>query len=425
MIGAGPSGLAAVRALQRRGIAVEGYEASHGVGGLWDITNPRSTMYESAHLISSRTTTEFREYPMRSRADYPGHREVLAYLRAYADAFALTGLFRFGTRVTRLEPQDGGWRLTAEGPNGTATRDYRGVVLANGTLAEPNMPVFPGTFDGELLHTSAYSSADTLRGKRVLIVGSGNSGCDIAVDAVHHAASVDMSVRRGSHFVPRYLFGRPSDTIARGRPLPPRLKQAVDTRVLRLFTGDPSRFGFPRPDHRLYESHPIVNTRVLDHLGQGDLRIRPDVQGFEGERVLFRDGTADAYDLVLLATGYRLDYPFVDRVHLGGATETPRLFLHMFPASFTGLFVIGMVEASGLGWQGRADQAELLAAYLDAVDRHPERAARFRARVATRPWPDLTGGYRFVALPRMAHYVDKHAYRRALRQEHDALERRH
>lgn len=423
MIGAGPSGLAAVRALQRRGIPVDGYEASHGVGGLWDITNPRSTMYESAHLISSRTTTEFREFPMRSRADYPGHREVLAYLRAYADEFALTGLYRFDTRVTRLEPRDGGWDLTAEDPDGASTRRYRGIVLANGTLAEPNVPVFPGTFDGEIRHTSGYSSADALRGKRVLIVGSGNSGCDIAVDAVHSAAAVDMSVRRGSYFVPRYLFGRPSDTISRGRPLPPRLKQAVDTRVLRLFTGDPSRFGFPRPDHRLYESHPIVNTRVLDHLGQGDLRIRPEVAAFDGERVRFRDGTADAYDLVLLATGYRLDYPFVDRVHLGGEGETPRLFLHMFPASFDGLFVIGMVEASGLGWQGRAEQAELLAAYLAAVDRHPERAARFRARVATRPWPDLTGGYRFVDLPRMAHYVDKHAYRRAVRREREALER--
>lgn len=79
-------------------------------------------------------------------------------------------------------------------------------MLANGTLAEPNIPDFPGTFAGELLHTSAYKSAGQLTGKRVLLIGAGNSGCDIAVDAVHHAASVDMSVRRGYYFVPRYLF---------------------------------------------------------------------------------------------------------------------------------------------------------------------------------------------------------------------------
>ena len=102
VIGAGPSGLAAARALTARSIQVEGYEASHGVGGLWDITNPRSTMYESAHLISSRTTTEFAEFPMRTTADYPGHRVLLQYFRDYAAHFGLMELFRFGTRVTGM-----------------------------------------------------------------------------------------------------------------------------------------------------------------------------------------------------------------------------------------------------------------------------------------------------------------------------------
>src|SRR5688572_22755720 len=113
VIGAGPSGLATARALRKRGLPVEGYEASHGVGGLWDIDNPRSTMYESAHLISSRTTTEFREFPMRTTVDYPGHRVLLEYFRDYAEHFGLTALFRFDTRVTRLEPRDGGWDLTS------------------------------------------------------------------------------------------------------------------------------------------------------------------------------------------------------------------------------------------------------------------------------------------------------------------------
>ena len=94
----------------------------------------------------------------------------------------------------------------------------------------------------------------------MLVVGAGNSGCDIAVDAVHHAASVDISVRRGYHFVPKYVFGKPADTLNQGRPLPPRIKQAIDSRVLKMFTGDPVRLGFPEPDHKLYESHPIVNS---------------------------------------------------------------------------------------------------------------------------------------------------------------------
>ncbi|WP_404438549.1 NAD(P)/FAD-dependent oxidoreductase [Microbacterium aerolatum] len=425
VIGAGPSGLSAARALQKRGIEVDGYEASHGVGGLWDIANPRSSMYESAHLISSRTTTEFAEFPMRSAVDYPSHAVLLEYFRAYADHFGLTGLFRFDTHVTRLEPRGGGWDLTAEGPDGEHTAWYAGVILANGTLAEPSVPSFAGEFAGEIMHTHHYKSAGQLDGRRVLIVGAGNSGCDIAVDAVHRAASVDMSVRRGYYFVPRYLFGRPSDTLNQGRPLPARIKQALDSRVLKAFTGDPVRFGFPRPDYRLYESHPIVNTMVLNHLGQGDLRIRADIERFGGDTdrtVRFRDGTSDEYDLVLLATGYRLDYPFVDREHLSWHGAAPRLFLNIFPAAFNGLYVMGMVEASGLGWQGRYEQAELLAAYLAAAEHDPARAERFRDRVTREPWPDVTGGYRYLALERMSYYVNKDAYRGAVRAERRAVE---
>ena len=415
VIGAGPSGLAAARALQREELPFDGYEASRGVGGLWDIENPRSTMYASAHLISSRTTTEFDEFPMDATVDYPGHRDLLRYFRAYADRFGLGAHFRFGTRVTALARRaEGDWDLTAEGPDGEVTRSYAGVLIANGTLAEPQIPSFPGTFTGELLHTSAYKQATQLSGRRVLIIGAGNSGCDIAVDAVHHAASVDMSVRRGYYFVPRYLFGRPADTLNQGRPLPARLKQLVDTRVLRAFTGDPARFGFPRPDYRIYESHPIVNTLILNHLGQGDLRIRPDIARFDGGRVHFRDGTSDEYDTVVLATGYRLDYPFVDRADLHWTGMAPTLFLNIFPPSFNGLFVMGMVEASGLGWQGRYEQAELIASYLRAETDDPERASLFRRRVNL-PWPDLTGGYRYLGLERMAYYVNKDAYRGTVR----------
>ena len=422
VIGAGPSGLAAARALQRAGIAFDGFEASHGVGGLWDIDNPRSSVYESAHLISSRTTTEFAEFAMDSTADYPGHRTLLRYFRDFADRFGLTAAFRFDTKVTGLERvDDGAWMLRADGPEGTHEFRYAGVILANGTLAEPNVPAFRGEFTGELLHTSAYKSASQLAGKRVLIVGAGNSGCDIAVDAVHYAASVEMSVRRGYYFVPRYLFGRPSDTLNQGKPLPARIKQFVDKRVLRAFTGDPVRFGFPRPDYKLYESHPIVNTLILNHLGQGDLAIRPDVDRFDGRTVHFRDGSSGEYDTVLLATGYTLDYPFVSREELNWRGFSPSLYLNVFPPSFNGLYVMGMIEASGIGWQGRYEQAELIAEYLSALQRAPELAAQFRRRVGDEPWPDLTGGYHYLGLERMSYYVNKDAYRRAVRVAKDSL----
>lgn len=425
IIGAGPSGLAMARELQKLGISADGFEASHDIGGLWDITNPRSTMYESAHLISSRTTTEFSEFPMPGAADYPGHRALKNYFDAYARAFGLRERFQFNSRVTRIDPrEDGGWEVRIDTPNGEVSRSYRGVILANGTLAEPNIPSFAGDFGGEVMHTSAYKHPSQLSGKRVLIVGAGNSGCDIAVDAVHHARSVDLSVRRGYYFVPRYLFGKPSDTLNQGKPLPRRIKQFIDTRVLRAFTGDPVRFGFPKPNYKIYESHPIVNTLVLQHLGQGDLRVMPDIAEFEADGVRFTDDQRANYDLILLATGYHLDYPMVDRQHLNWQKSAPELFLNIFTPSFNGLYVMGMVEASGLGWQGRAEQAALIAAYLNAEQKEPARSQRFRTRVQDQRWPDLTAGYRYLGLERMSYYVNKDAYRSAVRAETAALIRK-
>ena len=422
IIGAGPSGLAAARNLQRAGLAWEGFELADDVGGLWNIDAPRSTVYESAHLISSRTTTEFTEFPMRPEvADYPSHRELHAYFRDFADHFDLRSGFRFGTEVTRVAREGERWAVTRTGPGGEETSTYDAVLVANGTLSEPNVPELAGSFDGEVMHTSAYKRAEVLAGKRVLVVGAGNSGCDIVVDAVHHAASVDISVRRGYHFVPKYVFGKPADTLNQGRPLPARIKQAVDSRVLKLFTGDPTRYGFPEPDHKIYESHPIVNSMILYHLGHGDVRVKPDVERLDGDGVRFVDGGREPYDVVVLATGYRLHYPFLDPALLSwdGRHGAPDLYLNIVAAT-PGLFVLGMIEASGIGWQGRYEQAALVASYLRAQRDDPARAAAFDQRAAG-PRPDLSGGYRYLGLDRMAYYVNKDAYRSKVREEIDAL----
>lgn len=418
VIGAGPSGLAATRALTRRGIAVSGYELHDDVGGLWDIDGPRSTMYESAHLISSKTTTEFAEHPMAPEvADYPSHRELKRYFRGYADRFGLRDHYTFGTEVTRVEPHtDGGWVVSARTTGGTEERTERvaGVIVANGTLSEPNVPPLKGHFDGEIFHTSAYKKATVFAGKRVLVVGAGNSGCDIAVDAVHHAASVDLSVRRGYYFVPKYLFGKPADTLNQGKPLPPRIKQAIDSRILKLFTGDPVKLGFPKPDYKIYESHPVVNSLILHHLGHGDLSIKPDIDHIDGQSVHFKDGSSRDYDVIVLATGYKLHYPFVDPELLRWNGWSPQLYLNIFTPERDDLFVMGMVEASGLGWQGRYEQAELIASYLEAKRQRPAKAAAFADKTRG-PLPDLSGGYRYLGLERMSYYVNKDAYRAAVR----------
>jgi cation diffusion facilitator CzcD-associated flavoprotein CzcO len=418
IIGGGPSGLAGAKNLKDQGIPFDLYEAASEIGGLWNINNEYSTVYESAHLISSKRLTEFHDFPMKENvADYPHHSELLSYFKDYASHFGLYGHFRLNTRVKRIEPVNGHWELTTEGGHTSA---YKGIIIANGCLSHPNMPEIPGEYTGELLHSCKYKTAAIFDGKRVLVVGAGNSGCDIAVDAVHRAGKVDLSVRRGYHFVPKYLFGRPADTIGGAVRLPAKVKQKFDHWLLNtFFVVNPQKLGFPAPDHKLYESHPIVNTLVLHHLGHGDISIKKDVRSFDGKTVHFKDGTSEDYDMVILATGYKLNYPFIDRQHLNWPVDekAPRLYLNIFTPDHDNLFVLGMIEATGLGWEGRNKQAELVAHYIRTARDDPGKAARFHARFQDRSdsLKELRGGYNYMEVDRMAYYVHKDTYLRKMR----------
>jgi cation diffusion facilitator CzcD-associated flavoprotein CzcO len=419
IIGAGPMGLCSARQLQKHGIPFVGFELNDDVGGLWDIDNPHSTMYDSAHLISSKHTTEFSEFPMDADvAPYPHHSEMRRYFRDYAQHFNLYEHFRFNTRVLHLERLERGWKLISEQDGQRREDHFDGVLIANGTLHTPNRPALPGHFDGELLHSAEYRSPAMFEGKRVLLVGCGNSACDIAVDAVHRAASVDLSVRRGYYFLPKFLLGRPTDTFGGAVKLPRRLKQLVDGLLVRALVGKPSQYGLPDPDYKLYESHPVMNSLVLHHLGHGDIKARPDIARVDGRRVTFSDGRQAEYDLILQATGYKLDYPFIDRAQLNWPEHAgaPQLYLNIFHPEYDDLFMMGMVEASGLGWQGRAEQAELVALYIRQQQSRSEQAERFRALKAERASQRLDGGYAYLDLERMAYYVHKDSYRNQVKQ---------
>jgi cation diffusion facilitator CzcD-associated flavoprotein CzcO len=417
VIGAGPMGLAAARNLQKLNIPFTGFELHSDVGGLWDIDNPHSTMYDSAHLISSKRMTEFAEFPMRDEvAAYPHHLEMRRYFRDYADRFALRSHYEFNTRVLDVAPEGDGWLLTSERGGQRQTRRFDGVLIANGTLHTPNFPSLPGEFEGELMHAAQYRSPDIFKGKRVLVLGCGNSGADIAVDAVHHAASVDMSLRRGYYFIPKFIKGRPTDTLGGKLKMPRPLKQKLDAALIRLIMGKPSSYGLPDPDYRMYESHPVMNSLILHHLGHGDITPRRDIARIEGRTVHFADGQAVEYDLILMATGYLLDYPFIAREHLNWPADrdAPQLYMNIFHPEHDNLFMMGMIEATGLGWEGRNQQARLVALYIRQRLAGSAAASRFDQLKRDRCGQALDGGYRYIKLPRMAYYVNKDVYLAAL-----------
>ena len=246
----------------------------------------------------------------------------------------------------------------------------------------------------------------------MLIVGCGNSGADIAVDAVHHAKSVDISLRRGYYFLPKFIKGQPIDTLGGKLKLPRPVKQRMDAAMIRMVIGKPSDYGLPNPNYRMYESHPVVNSLVLHHLGHGDIKARRDIRRIDGHTVSFSDGESQDYDLILMATGYLPNYPFIERAQLNWPAnhDAPQLYMNVFHPEHDNLFMMGMVEAAGLGWEGRNQQARLVALYIQQRQQNTAAVKQFNKVKRKRAGKTLDGGYDYIKLARMAYYVNKDEY---------------
>ncbi|MFF5928337.1 flavin-containing monooxygenase [Streptomyces hydrogenans] len=396
VVGAGPAGLAAAKALLDEGLDVTVLERGSRPGGLWagDDAGGGSPAYDSLHLNTSKGRTEFADFPMPGRwPDFPSAALVAGYLAEYADAFGVTERIRFGSEVTSVRRTGAGWEVTAGG--GTDT--YDAVVVANGHNREPKWPSpgYPGAFDGTQLHAHDYRSPEVFAGRRVLVVGMGNSAMDLAVDASYVSAGpVLLSARRGTHIVPKYLFGRPADATGGALAvLPWRLRQTVAQTVLRLAVGTPERYGLPRPAGGLFQDHPTISDTILHRLTHGEVVARPGVERLDGGRVVFADGTAEDVDVIVWATGYRVTLPFLDADRLGGDPEALPLYQRVFHLDDPTLVFVGLMQSTGAALPVVEAQAKLAAAYLGGRYALPtpreQRAAVARAHAAAvRRWGD-------------------------------------
>ncbi|HEY7173891.1 MAG TPA: NAD(P)-binding domain-containing protein, partial [Micromonosporaceae bacterium] len=417
LVGAGPAGLVAARALRAEGIPFDWYERGDAVGGIWNADAPGSPIYESAKFISSRQMSGFVGHPMpESYPDYPSWREVRDYVHAFAAAEGLTDLVTFGTAVTSAVPVAKSssrvpvWRVTLSTGE---IREYAGVIAAPGVNWHPHLPSYEGqdTFRGEIRHSVSYRDADEFRGRRVLIVGAGNSGVDIACDAARSASKAFLSVRRGYRYIPKHIGGVPTDALFAG-VLPPPAGMSLPTdpaKFLDRLVGDLTRLGLPKPDHELLASHPILNSEVLEHLESGDLVARPDIVRFTDDAVVFADGTSEHVDLVLFATGYDYRLPFLDDVLLPWRDGRPDLYLNIFSREHDGLAVLGFVEFADAAYRRFEEMAQLIVLDATARELGGDVWASWRRRKAT-DQPDLRGGRSYVASRRHANYVDAMTY---------------
>ncbi|GAA5191759.1 flavin-containing monooxygenase [Ferrimonas gelatinilytica] len=316
IIGAGPSGFTALKALREAGIETVCFEASDDIGGNWYYENPngQSACYQSLHIDTSKTRASFEDFPMPEEyPDFPSHRQIFQYFQDYVAHFGLRPLIRFNTWVTAVEPEGERWRVcTDKGDQGLF--DY--VLVANGHHWKAAWPDYPGQFEGEVLHAHDYRTPEQplcMRGKRVLVVGFGNSAMDIASELSqrHITDKLCVSARRGGYIMPKYLFGQPADKALLPPWVPGWLARRLFRWVYRFAVGDITRWGIQKPDHQPLEAHPSVSGEFLNRLGSGDIQMRVGIERFEGDTVVFNDGHREAFDVIIYATGYDVSFPFL------------------------------------------------------------------------------------------------------------------
>jgi len=306
IIGAGFVGLGIAQALKSANIAYDEVDASDEIGGNW-----YNGVYETVHIISSKKVTQFFHYPMPDHyPDFPSGKQIWDYLNDFADYFQLREQIELNRKVVDVRPIENNlWQVTFANQE---QRIYKGVILCNGHHWYKRFPHFKGEFQGEIIHSKDYKRPEQLRGKRVLVIGGGNSGCDIASEAARVGAKSVFSLRDSVWFIPKIFTGKPTVDLIQIW-MPEWLQRLLAYGIIRLTFGTHQDYGMPKPQHRIFEKHPTLNSEVPYHIKHGRITPKPEVQQLDGKQVEFVDGTREDIDVMVCATGYHVAYPFLPK----------------------------------------------------------------------------------------------------------------
>ena len=370
IIGAGISGLTAGKMLADYGVDYTCYESSDRIGGNWAFGNPNghSSAYRSLHIDTSKHRLSFKDFPMpEDYPDFPHHTQIKAYLDSYAEAFGLLERIRFQNGVQKATPlPGGGWSLQLQDGS---TDEVELLVVANGHHWDPRTAEFPGEFTGESMHSHHYIDPETplhLKGKRILVVGLGNSAADISVELSSRSLqnTVTLSTRSSAWIVPKYAYGLPADKYYVTSPHLPLKWQRWMVQKMQFMTGsNPELYGLPKPNHKFFEAHPTQSVELPLRLGSGDITPKGNVARLDGETVHFEDGTSADFDVIVYATGYNITFPFFDPDVISAPGNHIRLFKRMFLPERRDTVFMGFAQATPTLFPFVEAQARLLAAY--------------------------------------------------------------
>ena len=386
IIGAGISGLTASKMLKGYRVPHTVFEMSDRIGGNWAFGNPNghSSAYRSLHIDTSKHRLSFKDFPIPGHFPaFPHHSDIKTYLDDYADAFGLFEDIEFNNGVVHAARRDGGgWQIEDQAG---ARREFDLLVVANGHHWDPRLPEFPGTFTGDTIHSHHYIDPKEpleLTGKRILVVGIGNSAADITVELSSKSLQneVTLSTRSSAWIVPKYIAGQPGDKYFRTTPyLPLSWQRRFVQKLAPMLGTDPTLYGLPAPNHKLFEAHPTQSVELPLRLGSGDVIPKPNVSRLDGRRVYFEDGTSDEFDVIVYATGYNITFPFFDQSLISAPDNQIRLYKRMFKPGMQDLVFIGFAQAIPTLFPFVECQSRLLAAY--AVGRYALPSAAEMERV--------------------------------------------
>jgi cation diffusion facilitator CzcD-associated flavoprotein CzcO len=423
IIGAGSSGIAACQILNDREIPFDCFEKGSEVGGNWRYLNDNgmSSSYESLFINTSRRHMEYRSLQMPSDLpDYPHHTQIAAYFDDYVDHFGLREHITFRTEVVDVEPIRTGssarttWKVTLD--DGTS-HSYDAVLVANGHHWAPHWPEppFPGEFSGRVMHAHDYKSSAGFEHKHVLVLGIGNSACDIACETSRVSRMTYLSMRRGAHVIPKYLLGRPTDELGTQftTRLPLSLQRWGLKHLLKLAQGDLEHYGLPKPDHKLLEAHPTISSELLGRIGHGRITPKPNIERLDGNEVRFADGSAEGIDVIVYASGYKISFPFFSPDVMKVDQNRMRLYRRVVHPDLTGLYFIGLIQPLGAIMPLAEAQAKWVADILEGKLRLP--SSKQMKKVIERE--DSRMAKRYVSSPRHTIQVDYYPYLRTIQRE--------
>ena len=343
IIGAGFVGLGIAQALKEAGILYDQVDASNDIGGNW-----YHGVYETAHIISSRKVTQFSNFPMpEDYPDFPSAKNMRDYINAFADHFNLREPIELNRKITYVRPvEDNLWEVTFANQE---QRIYKGVVMCNGHHWCKRFPEFEGEFKGEIIHSKDYKRPEQFRGKRVLVIGGGNSACDIAAEAARVGAKCVLSMRESVWFIPKSFAGIPVADLSKGRS-PAWYQRLMTYLLIRLTFGKHESYGLSPPKHRIFEKHPTLNNEVPYYIKHGRITPKPEVRRLNGWSVEFVDGSREEFELIVCATGYYVAYPFLPPELQRVRGSVVECYGDSFLDDYKGLYYVGWYQPrSGIG----------------------------------------------------------------------------